>query len=141
MERVAACCFSFSPHIKCLSALIAEEKADIKIGLLESFSAPFVTLPLEPNCMSTPCPLRCLAVKGQTTGHFPMICFSRHGSDQAWLMDGCPVVGNVSLGLLRKYSFAIFSGWHLLLESKMWKTRSLSLEIQSFKKICFELCT
>lgn len=56
--------------------------------------------------------------EGETTGHFPMICLSRHGSDQAWLMDGCPVVGNVSTGLLRKYSFAVFSGWHLLLQSK-----------------------
>lgn len=55
-----SCPFSFFPHIKCLSALTAKGKADIKIGLLQTSSAPFVTLPLEPNCMSTLCPLWCL---------------------------------------------------------------------------------
>lgn len=80
--------------------------------------------------------------EGPTTGHFPMICFSRHGSAQAWLLDGCPVVENVSTGLLRKYSFAVFSGWHLLLESKTrgkqgvgfcpsWKSRVLKRSVLS----------
>lgn len=116
MKCVSACFFSFSFHIKCLSALIAGGKADIKIGLLESFSVPFVTLPLEPNCMSLS-PLMPASGR-QTTGHFPMICFSCQGSDQAWLMDGCPAVGNVSTGPLRKYAFAVFSGWHLVPENK-----------------------
>lgn len=40
------------------------------------------------------------------------------GSDQPWLMDECPTVGNVSTGLLKKYAFAIFSGWHLVLQNK-----------------------
>lgn len=66
------------------------------------------------NSMSPPMP----AGEGQTTGHLPMICFSCQGSDQAWLMDGCPTVGNVSTGLLRKYAFALFPGWHLVLENK-----------------------
>lgn len=75
MKCVSAWFFSFSPHIKCLSALIAGGKADIKIGWLRSFSAPFVTLPLEPNCMSTPCPPWCLPVgdRPQVTSLWPAL--------------------------------------------------------------------
>lgn len=101
--------FSFSPHITCLSALIARGKADIKIGSLESFSAPFVTLPLEPNCMSTPCPLWCLPVRDRPQVTSPWSALA----EQASLMDGCPVVGKVSMTLVRKFAFALFSGWHL----------------------------
>lgn len=56
-----------------------------------------------------------LASEGQTAGHSPMVCLSSSGSDQAWLMDGWPVVGNVSTGLVRKSVFVIFPGWHLVL--------------------------
>jgi hypothetical protein len=56
-------------------------------------------------------------------------------------MDGCPVIGNVSMGLVRKYVFAIFSGWHLVLDNKghgKQKSRVVSLlKIQSLK-ISFE---
>lgn len=34
-------------------------------------------------------------------------------AEQALLMDGCPVVGKVSMTLVRKYAFALFSGRHL----------------------------
>lgn len=93
-QRVPACFFSSPPHIKCLSALIAGGKTDIKIGWLGSFSAPFVTLPLEPNCALTPCPPQCPPVKGQSTVHFPGICFSCQGSRPVWLMDDCPDARN-----------------------------------------------
>lgn len=48
------------------------------------------------------------ASEGQTTGYFHMICFCCQGADQAWLMDGCSLVGNVSMGLVRTYLCYIF---------------------------------
>lgn len=45
-------------------------------------------------------------------------CIDSEGSDQPWLMDECPTVGNVSTGLLKKCAFAVFSRWHLVLQNK-----------------------
>lgn len=48
------------------------------------------------------------ASEGQAAGHSPMICLSCPGSDQAWLMDGWPIVENASTGLVWKYVCDIF---------------------------------
>ena len=104
--------------------------------LAAKFLSPICHLTLRAQLYVNAMSPRMPASEGKTTGHFAMICFSCQGSGQPWLMDGCLAVGNVSMGPLRKYARAVFSGWHLALDSKKhgtsrvefcfsWKSRVL----------------
>lgn len=118
MKCVCACFFAllFSPHIECLSALIAGGKADIKMGLLKVSRSHLSPLPWSPIA----CQLRVPSAAcqgGADPGHFPTICVSRRGSDQPGWRVGAPMRTRLC-GLLRIFGVCWVSGRHLMLEKK-----------------------
>ena len=96
-----------------------------KNWLAGSFSVPFVTLPLKPNCMSIPCPLWCLPVRDRPQVTSPWSALAAQALIKLGWRMGAPVLEMPARGCPGNVPWLYFLGgiWCLKLrnmENKDW---------------------
>lgn len=66
---------------------------------------------------------------GTDTGHFPMICFSCHDSDRAWLMDECPLLEMSPQGCSGNMPVLCFLGGISCLKRRTMENKGLGVAL------------